>query len=120
MKLSTRWINHILVLTPQGNLVEQYAPEVNRAISDAFHQNQGTVLLDMGKVDVLDSTCLTMLVIWRKRFVENNNKFSLCGPREQVRIVFEITHLDRVFDIYASEEDALRALCPQQGEFSAE
>ena len=38
-----------------------------------------------------------------------NGDVRLCGLQQPVRIIFELTRLDKVFDIFPTEEDAVQA-----------
>jgi anti-sigma B factor antagonist len=47
---------------------------------------------------------------------ERNGELRLCGLQQPVRMIFELTRLDRVFEIFPNEEEALRAYGYQPGD----
>ena len=50
-----------------------------------------------------------MLVQGMKRCRERDGDLRLCALQQPVRMIFELTRLDRAFEIYQSEEDAVQA-----------
>jgi anti-sigma B factor antagonist len=60
-------------------------------------------------VDYLDSTALGVLIGGLKRLREVEGNLMLICPSARIRRVFEITGLDKIFDIHNSEGDARNA-----------
>ena len=62
--------------------------------------------LDLGKVSFVDSSGLGALVAVLKK-IGSNGALRLWGLTPEVKSVFELTQLYKVFDIYELEQDAL-------------
>lgn len=67
------------------------------------------VVVNLSGVTFLDSTALSTLVLGKKRAQALNGDVRLCEVQQQVRIIFELTRLDRVFEIFLSEEEAIQS-----------
>jgi anti-sigma B factor antagonist len=64
------------------------------------------VVVDLARVDFLDSTGLGVLVGALKRLRAANGTFGLVCAKEPLLKIFRITALDQVFPIYPSVEAA--------------
>ena len=67
------------------------------------------VLLHFGRVAFMSSSALGMLVKLHKKCKEYEISLKLCNIAPEIREVFKITNLDKVFDIHADIGDALEA-----------
>lgn len=67
------------------------------------------VAVDMTRVDFMDSTVIGLFVWGMKNLREVGGDFRLFGLTDAVRKIFEITHLDRAFEILPCESDALES-----------
>ena len=78
------------------------------------------LLLNFEHVGYLSSAVLTELLRIKEASEKNNGGLRLCAVSEDIRKVFEITNLDKVFVIYGDAQDALhkyeRALEVEQQE----
>ena len=85
------------------------APLLRQAIMDQVDANVKHLLIDLTKVEYLDSTGLGILIGGVKRLKEQGGTLRLVGPSARITRIFEITGLNRIFDVYASEQEALSA-----------
>jgi len=67
------------------------------------------LVINLGKVDFVDSTALATLVLGMKRARQQQGDLYLCQLQQPVRMVFELTRLDKAFAIFASEAEAVQA-----------
>jgi anti-sigma B factor antagonist len=68
------------------------------------------IILDLTGVNFVDSSALAVMVRGMKRCRERNGELLLCGLRQPVRIIFELTRMDRAFRIFDDEASAQAAL----------
>jgi len=66
------------------------------------------VILDLSRIRMLPSLTLGLLVQLSKKCKARQQKLKLAAMQQQVRQVFSITRLDRVFDLSPSVETALQ------------
>jgi len=100
------------VLTATGSLT---ASTADRFREEAFghcaaHADLLCHVLDLSAVDFLDSSGLGALVALLKRVEKQGGQLRLAGLQKRVRIVLEITRAARVFDSFASVDEALAKL----------
>lgn len=89
------------IIRPCGSLNAANAAELRQQFHTAMLSEQNNALLvDMSQVESLDSAGLMTLVSTLNLAQENRKRFSLCSVPVPVRIVFELTQLDRVFEIF--------------------
>lgn len=108
MELVTKKVGDILVigLAEPGDLEAQNV-EAFRGATASLIQDVPGVLLDMTNVTFLDSSGLGALVaIWRT-LSSRRGKIKLSGVRPMVRTVFDMTRMDRIFEMYDTEQEAL-------------
>jgi|SRR5579864_985395 len=74
----------------------------------ADNKEHKRVVLDFSGVEFLSSYSLGLLANLNKKLNAAGNQLRLCCLGPQLREVFRITHLDKVFAIYGSQQDALR------------
>jgi anti-sigma B factor antagonist len=67
------------------------------------------VVVDLSGVTFIDSTALAVLVSGMKRCRQRGGDLHLCGLQQPVRIIFELTKLDRAFEIFPSSAEAISA-----------
>jgi anti-sigma B factor antagonist len=67
------------------------------------------VVLDLSEVDFIDSSGLGVLLSCYRHVGAAGGDLRLCNLNEQVRTLFELVRMHRVFDIYDTREEALNS-----------
>ena len=67
------------------------------------------MVVDLSKVTHIDSSGLGALLFGRRIMNESNGDLKILGAKESVLNIFKIAHLDRVFDFYDDEGDAINS-----------
>lgn len=109
MEIETRMINQIKVVELQGRLDAHQGKQVDEKLSKVSSAQSRTVV-NLSKVHFIDSTGLSVLVKGMKHHREKAGDLVLCELQQPVRIIFELTRLDRMFAIYPTESEALQAM----------
>jgi anti-sigma B factor antagonist len=86
--------------------IEQLGTELTSLVIDEDRHN---LLLNFDGVEFMSSAALNKLISLNNKVKQAGGRMRLCGLRSEIKEVFTITRLDRVFDIRNSEEDALTA-----------
>jgi anti-sigma B factor antagonist len=98
----------VLVLHGEADL--HSAPELRERLRATIDNGAENVILDFSDSAFVDSTSLGVLLGGMKRLRERNGQIRLVVPRPDVRRIFEITLLDRIFPLHETREQALAAL----------
>ena len=105
----------VRVLAVHGDADLHSAPELRERIRGAIDEGANTVVVDLSATTLIDSTSLGVLLGGMKRLREQDGQIRLVVPRPEVRRVFEITMLDRVFPLHDTQEEALAEPSEQAG-----
>jgi len=103
--------NGATIVAPTGRLDVAGAPALKDAIGDVVTKDGAPrVVIDMAGVSFVDSTGLGSVISALKQIRGSQGELRLAAPNQQVRVVLELTTLDRVFPYYATVEEALAGL----------
>jgi anti-sigma B factor antagonist len=103
------------LLLVHGDADLHSAPELRERLSGAIGNDTTTLVVDLSGAAVVDSTSLGVLLRAVKQMRERDGQLELVVPRPELRRVFEITMLDRIFVLHDTQEEALAALSDGAG-----
>jgi anti-sigma B factor antagonist len=86
------------------------APELKLAISRAIDEGSTRIIVDLTKATFVDSTTLGVLVGTLKRLRAASGSLAVVCPSEDMRRLFDLTGLERVFSIHQDVESAQRSV----------
>ena len=66
------------------------------------------ICINLADVNFIDSSALSTLVQGLKHCRESGGDLVLCSLPQPVRVIFELTRLDKAFRIFVTEDDALK------------
>ena len=87
-----------------GESARFFAEALKRVLAEG-----SSVLIDLSKINYIDSTGIGELVGYLGRFQEVQRKLILVKPSEQIRKLLQVAHLDEILPIFDSLEEALEA-----------
>jgi len=97
----------LIVLQPQGSLDLQNGKVLEKQIAGLVPQSHDLWVFDLAQVDFMDSSGLVALVTGLKAARKSGCRLVLCNVQAPVRLVFELTQLDSVFEIFESYDAVL-------------
>lgn len=109
MKLTQEAIAGITVLRCSGRFDAHEAPDVRKTLADALGEGRHSVVVNLQQVNFIDSSGLATLVQGMKHCRAAGGDLYLCHLGQPLRVIFELTRLDKAFDIFATEEQATTA-----------
>jgi anti-sigma B factor antagonist len=92
------------VLRVQGEVDIYTAPRLKEAAVAALEGGSTSLAFDLSGVEFLDSTGLQVLMSAKKRTAERGGDVYLVGVGGQVRRVFNLLSLDRIFQLCRETE----------------
>ncbi len=95
------------VLAVTGEVDVYTAPRLREKLVELSSQGHKQVVVDLERVEFLDSTGLGVLVGGLKRLRSNDGDLALVCTQPRILKVFEITGLTKVFSISGSVDEAL-------------
>jgi len=97
----------IVVVVVQGELDANTAPDLRAKFEELIGQGKNQYVIDLAGVPVMDSPGIAALVNLFKRVRIGAGDVKLCSIREEIMEIFQLTRLDRVFDIFDNRADAV-------------
>ena len=94
----------IQVIEPIGILDSTKAEEFRQSVEELLQNGAETILVDLTDITFIDSSGLGTLVVLLKKIRGLNRSLCLCSINDQVRMLFELTSMDRVFEIYEDRQ----------------
>jgi anti-sigma B factor antagonist len=95
------------VIALRGEIDVYTAPRLRQALIDLVEGGAKDIVVDMSRVDFLDSTGLGVLVGGLKRVKSNEGEMKLVVTQDRITKIFDITGLAKVFPMFGSLDEAL-------------
>ena len=108
MKITTVLKEDILICSIDGEIDINTSPQIKKAFDKLAKDKQKKVIINLEKVSYVDSSGLATLVEALKNFRAYGGKLKLTSLSGKVKSLFEITKLEKLFDIVDREEEALK------------
>jgi anti-sigma B factor antagonist len=113
MQITFQKAGDVTVATvPVEELDASNAAEFKRDMASLLEAS-AKLVLDLSRVRFVDSSGLGAFISCLRKLNAKGGDLKLCGLSKQVRAVFELVRMHRVFDICATSEDAVRAFLPK-------
>ena len=109
MDLRSRSAGPVAILELAGRFDSYVAPPVAEWLEKNAVGVPPLIVVNLAGVSFVDSTALATLVGAMKDCRRKQGDLHLCGLQQPVRVIFELTRLDRVFKTFTSEDEAIRA-----------
>jgi anti-sigma B factor antagonist len=100
------------VVVLEGEIDIYSAPQFKEVLLNGIEGGARRVIVDLSDVTFIDSTALGVLVSGAKRVRPRNGNLDIVCTDENIIRIFEITGLDRIFGIYATRVEAVKAAGP--------
>lgn len=94
------------ILAVEGEVDVYTSPQLKQEIVARADGGVRHLIINLSKVEYLDSTALGVLIGGLKRLREVEGNLTLVGPGMRILRIFEITGLDKIFDICETEQEA--------------
>ncbi len=103
----------VAILAPHGWLMgDKETDDLDDTIRKLLDAGNRCLLLDLAGVNHMNSTAIGMLVSWRTSYLNRQGSMKLCNLDHKIQSILAITKLALVFDVYASEREALASFTP--------
>ena len=98
------------VVTVAGDADLYAAANVERELVRLVDEGRQSIVVDLTEATFIDSTMLRVLLNVSKRLRPGGGELIVVCSEQNIRKIFEITLLDRVFSIFETREQALQHL----------
>jgi anti-anti-sigma factor len=104
----------VKVLELSGILDGIKGNELRREVSGVLANGAEILLIDMKEVNFIDSSGLGALVSAMQMARNANAKLFICSISAQVKMLFELTKMDRIFQTFADQDEFNRQILATQ------
>lgn len=107
MEITMNEKNQVQILGLKGRLDLSSGGGLKEKVKSLMEENNNTIHLNLSQVDFINSSGLGVLVSIMKEIRLQKGRLTLSNLASYVQEIFEITQLSHIFEIYATEEEAL-------------
>ncbi|MEW5758363.1 MAG: STAS domain-containing protein [Candidatus Omnitrophota bacterium] len=108
LEIKEKQSNDVIVCSVKGEININTSPNMRKEFEKLVREDSKKILLNLNNVSYIDSSGLATLIEILQRVKRNNGLMRLSNLSEKVSSLFEITKLDKLFNIFSSEEEALQ------------
>ncbi|MFQ6115765.1 MAG: STAS domain-containing protein [bacterium] len=96
-------------IAPEGEVDLYSSPKLRKKLIEFTETQTLAILVDLSKVKYMDSSGVATLVEALQKVGKYGGRLKIAKLQTAVKEVFELSRLDKVFDIYETVDDALKA-----------
>ncbi len=100
----------LVVIAVEGEIDLETSPRLRECFDRLLTEGEQNYVVDMAGVDSIDSSGLAAFVMLFKRVRIGQGNVRLCCTKPEIQRIFELTKLNRVFDIFATTAQAVESL----------
>src|SRR5438552_17417243 len=100
--------NNVSLAEIQGEIDVYTSPKVKEALTELIEKGKYNLVIGLEEVRYIDSTGLGVLIGTLKKVREHNGTIAIICNNPQIKKIFNITGLVKIFGIYKNEEEALK------------
>ncbi len=108
VKVSISRHNSAVIMKIEGEVDLYSSPEVRKSLLKLIDDETPIIIINLEKVGYIDSSGVATLVEGLQEIGKYSGTLKLSSPNDNVRDVFELSNLDKVFEIHNTLEDALK------------
>lgn len=110
MRIDIKKKDNILILTPSVKSIDSSNSTSFKSQGiDLINQGNTNLIINLSNIDFIDSIGLGSIISIFKALTDKGH-MALFGTKPSVNSLFKMTRMDRVFQMYASENDAIQAI----------
>jgi anti-sigma B factor antagonist len=107
MELYHETLGGVVKVTLKGMIDASSAQTLKKEITALIQDKPVNLVLDLEGVGFVDSTGLGAMISLLRQVHQDGGDIKLASLQERIRAIFELTRLDKVFDICSDSEEAV-------------
>ena len=108
MQISVKTINKVKVLELEGKLNTRSSPDAEKELARLIESGEKRILINLEKLDYVSSSGLRVLLVTAKKLNSSDGELRICGVKDFVEEIFQISGFSTIFTIYENETEALK------------
>lgn len=110
MALTQSEENGVIILAVDGNLDGEGTQALEEQVLALLESGSTKLLFDFSSLDYINSSGLRVLVLAYQRLKKNSGAVAICGVKDYIQEVFEVSGYDKIFPLYPARVEALGAM----------
>src|SRR5215475_1455598 len=95
------------VVPLEGDIDLHVSPVVTESLDAVIKKKPERIVIDLSRATFIDSTGVAALILAMQEVEAYGGKFLLAGLQETLRLIFETSRLERIFQIFPDVDAAL-------------
>jgi anti-sigma B factor antagonist len=100
--------NGTVICFLEGEININNSPELRKTFDGIIGRNEKKVIVDFSAVSYIDSSGLATLIEMFQRLKKIGGRMRFSNMEQKIKNVFEITKLHKLFEIFDTQEGALK------------
>ena len=109
MELTRDKVGDVIVVTLQGEHLDAGNTKDFKQDVTALVEPNAKVVLDLSRVQFVDSSGCGAILSYLRQLKSAGGDLKLCAVTKPVRSLFELVRMHRVFDIFNTRDEAVKA-----------
>ncbi|HEY3155037.1 MAG TPA: STAS domain-containing protein [Candidatus Eisenbacteria bacterium] len=110
MSQDVRTVGDVTSITPKGMLLGgKETDELQAKIKELAEAGNKKLLINLGQTSFMNSVSLGVLIAAHSNYAKRGAQMKLCAVDKKIQNIFVVTKLSLVFDVYDTEEEALKS-----------
>ena len=109
MEITEARIRDIYLLELSGRLDATCSGQLKDTVSAMINEQKKKILIDLSAVHFIDSSGLGMLVACLRSATKASGTLKITSLQKGPKKLFEVTRLDRVFEIFDDRDSAIKS-----------
>ena len=106
MEIAVRRDPRFVIVDLVGEIDVNAVARIRDTLGDLTKAASPQIVINMARATFIDSSGLGILMAARRDAQKGGGRLALCGMTKDVRMVFELTRLNKFFEIYDDETAA--------------
>ncbi|MEI6174171.1 MAG: STAS domain-containing protein [Bacteroidota bacterium] len=108
MEINEQKTDQCVIIGITGRLDTTNYSILEKKLMELIDNHHDKILVECSKMDYVSSSGLRILLMALKKVTMAKGKFVLCGLQENIREIFEISGFTNIFEIYTTQDEALK------------
>ena len=109
MDIRIKTIEDIYVIEISGRMDTFNSRNIEPKLDGILEEFKPKVVIDLSEVDYISSVGLRVLLSALKKQIKNQGTLGVASLQPFVREVFTVTQFDKIFQIYSTQEEAIKS-----------
>ena len=106
MEIAVRREPRLVIVDMVGEIDVNAVARIRDTLGDLTKTASPQILINLARATYIDSSGLGVLMAARREALKGGGRLAICGMTKDVRMVFELTRLNKFFEIYDDEPAA--------------